>query len=370
MLFLLIAISVSIATGDTEPRLLRPSVASWRHQMLQELNDLRAKYKKPSVGMNVCVKNQSFYYDNYLIFIIRKLETAAQKHATFMAQAKIMSHTGAGGSSFSDRIAAEKFEIRSAAENVAQGQGTVVAVMESWRTSQGHFMNMIGDYACVGFGVEYDSDGSPYWCQDFGKNDVDICVPPNGSGNVQPVPPVVAPPPTNNVPPPPQTPPPPSKGTFPPPNTPTPPRQSPPPPQPPSSPTVSPTIQKPPSPPKSSASPSPLSKSPPSTPSPTSFSFGWSWNSYTNPSPRAAISSTPPSSWFGSRPSKEFTSSEMNPGISPQSFNENGNYESDIENGEDFSIGKVESSEYIDPEPPSQSNLDLDDDNFDFRYVL
>ncbi|MFF1419474.1 CAP domain-containing protein [Streptomyces sp. NPDC058280] len=53
-------------------------------------------------------------------------------------------------------------------ENIARGQATAQAVMDSWMNSEGHRANILNcDYTRLGVGVHTGS-GGPWWTQDFG----------------------------------------------------------------------------------------------------------------------------------------------------------------------------------------------------------
>lgn len=53
-------------------------------------------------------------------------------------------------------------------ENIARGQATPQAVMDSWMNSEGHRANILNcDYTRLGVGVHTGS-GGPWWTQDFG----------------------------------------------------------------------------------------------------------------------------------------------------------------------------------------------------------
>jgi uncharacterized protein YkwD len=94
-----------------------------------------------------------------------RLTTAAQGHATDMAQRKYFSHDTPEGVKFDQRIKAAGYE-RPAAENIAQGQRTPEQVMQSWMQSDGHRRNIMNcSYTTIGVAV--DTNGF-YWVQDFG----------------------------------------------------------------------------------------------------------------------------------------------------------------------------------------------------------
>jgi uncharacterized protein YkwD len=66
----------------------------------------------------------------------------------------------------------ESFGIRfsAAAENIAYGQQTPQAVMNSWMNSAGHRSNILSaSYTQIGVGAAKDSQGNIYWTQMFIK---------------------------------------------------------------------------------------------------------------------------------------------------------------------------------------------------------
>ncbi len=55
------------------------------------------------------------------------------------------------------------------AENIAMGQPTVRSVIQSWMNSSGHRANMLnGRYRRIGVAAYRTSNGTIYWCQQFG----------------------------------------------------------------------------------------------------------------------------------------------------------------------------------------------------------
>lgn len=99
-----------------------------------------------------------------------QLQRAAQAHADWMARNGLMSHTGAGGSRFSDRIRSTGYNLCYGAENVAYGQRSAEHVMYSWMTSPGHRKNMLNPNvvdAAVASAV--DGVGQVYWAMLLAK---------------------------------------------------------------------------------------------------------------------------------------------------------------------------------------------------------
>ncbi len=97
------------------------------------------------------------------LFLNAKLTAAAQKHATWMAANRRLSHIGAGGSEFDQRIKAENYLLRTGGENIAEGYASVESVMRGWMNSTDHRSNILkGSYKEVGFG-----HSGTYWCAVF-----------------------------------------------------------------------------------------------------------------------------------------------------------------------------------------------------------
>lgn len=95
------------------------------------------------------------------------LASLAQDFSEDMAARGFFDHTDPDGRTPWDR--ASKAGIQDlAAENIARGQATAQAVMDSWMNSDGHRANILNcDYRTLGVGVHYGS-GGPWWTQDFG----------------------------------------------------------------------------------------------------------------------------------------------------------------------------------------------------------
>jgi uncharacterized protein YkwD len=84
-----------------------------------------------------------------------------------MAERGFFSHTDPDGRTPWDRAAAAGIS-GLGGENIAQGQQTARAVMDSWMASEGHRANILNcDFTTLGIGVHM-ADGGPWWTQDFG----------------------------------------------------------------------------------------------------------------------------------------------------------------------------------------------------------
>ena len=92
----------------------------------------------------------------------------AQKKADDMAANKYFSHTSPTYGSAFDMLKAAGVTYSSAGENIAKGQRSPAAVMNSWMNSSGHRANILSSsYSSVGIGCAADSSGTLYWVQVF-----------------------------------------------------------------------------------------------------------------------------------------------------------------------------------------------------------
>lgn len=92
-----------------------------------------------------------------------KLATAAANHAKYMDRSGRFDHRGAKRSTPADRVSDAGYNWKTVAENIAMGQPTVASVMESWKNSPGHCVNMMGaEYSQIGAARQ-----GAYWVQVF-----------------------------------------------------------------------------------------------------------------------------------------------------------------------------------------------------------
>lgn len=91
-----------------------------------------------------------------------QLTAAAQGHADDMARTGVFSHTGRSGSTMVSRITVAGYNYGRAAENIAYGQSTPRAAVQSWIDSAGHRANMLlTDIVHIGAG--HASRNDSYW---------------------------------------------------------------------------------------------------------------------------------------------------------------------------------------------------------------
>ncbi|MEU5539745.1 sigma-70 family RNA polymerase sigma factor [Streptomyces sp. NPDC020362] len=97
-----------------------------------------------------------------------QLDKAAQGHSDDMAARNFFDHTNPDGADPGQRITAAGYRWSTYGENIAMGQQTPQAVMDSWMNSPGHRANILNcSFKDIGVGVHKGS-GGPWWTQDFG----------------------------------------------------------------------------------------------------------------------------------------------------------------------------------------------------------
>jgi uncharacterized protein YkwD len=101
-----------------------------------------------------------------------RLMRAAQIHAEQMARAGKLAHVlpDAAYPDAEDRLAAAEYPWQTYAENVAFGQSSAAAALDSWMDSRGHRKNILNpDFTELGAGYALDRAGRPYYVQVFGS---------------------------------------------------------------------------------------------------------------------------------------------------------------------------------------------------------
>ncbi|MER5554798.1 sigma-70 family RNA polymerase sigma factor [Streptomyces sp. NPDC002793] len=95
------------------------------------------------------------------------LAKAASRHSADMAARDYFSHTSQDGTDPGARITAAGYRWSTYGENIAKGQPTAAAVMDSWMNSSGHRANILNcAFKEIGIG-RVDSPGGPVWTQNF-----------------------------------------------------------------------------------------------------------------------------------------------------------------------------------------------------------
>lgn len=99
----------------------------------------------------------------------KRLITSARGHSQDMASRNYFSHNTPEGRNPFQRMADAGYP-RSAGENIAAGQRTPQAVMNSWMNSAGHRANILNcGYKAIGVGVANGGSFGIYWTQNFGR---------------------------------------------------------------------------------------------------------------------------------------------------------------------------------------------------------
>lgn len=98
----------------------------------------------------------------------KELEAVAYAHSKDMAEKNFFSHTNLEGLSPFDRMRNAGLSYSYAAENIAAGQTTAAAVMNSWMNSDGHRKNILNpNLTEIGIGVANGGSYGIYWTQLF-----------------------------------------------------------------------------------------------------------------------------------------------------------------------------------------------------------
>lgn len=88
------------------------------------------------------------------------LEDRAQKWAEVMAQRNSLTHS---------RLEINDTKFFMLGENIAKGYEDIETVVDGWMNSPGHRRNILNPkYNKAGFGYAKMTNGSPYWCAQFG----------------------------------------------------------------------------------------------------------------------------------------------------------------------------------------------------------
>ena len=140
-------------------------------EILQQVNAVRARGNCtcPASGSDA----ESTHQATAVVSWNTKIETAAAGHSKDMVDNNFFSHTGSSGSSLSQRITAAGYSWTFVSENIAAGQSSVNAVMQSWLESGGHCRNIMST-SPTDMGVSLRNNNasasfSKYWTMNFGK---------------------------------------------------------------------------------------------------------------------------------------------------------------------------------------------------------
>jgi uncharacterized protein YkwD len=125
----------------------------------------------PVVVMDECVGMTNGIRSNAglaPLTIDARVQTAAQAHANYQANAGVMTHVSANGARGGTRLTASGFPWRAWGENVAAGQPGCASVMDAWMNSPGHMANIVNPgFTHIGVAAAVNSAGVVYWTMDL-----------------------------------------------------------------------------------------------------------------------------------------------------------------------------------------------------------
>ncbi|MEU5049999.1 sigma-70 family RNA polymerase sigma factor [Streptomyces sp. NPDC021096] len=136
--------------ATSKPPAGNPGGGSLGQQVVALVNSERAK-----VGCSALTSNSL-------------LDAAAQGHSDDMAARSFFDHTNPDGKGPGERVTAAGYKWSTYGENIAYGQQTAAAVMDSWMNSEGHRKNILNcSFKEIGIGIN-KAPGGPRWTQVFG----------------------------------------------------------------------------------------------------------------------------------------------------------------------------------------------------------
>ena len=107
----------------------------------------------------------------HVLFINDSLMQSAKLQALRMAEKGQLDHVLRGQSEYRtvmNRVNYFDYVFSTVGENIACGQ-TYLTVVEDWMNSPGHRANILNpEFREIGVGINFASDGTPYFCQVFG----------------------------------------------------------------------------------------------------------------------------------------------------------------------------------------------------------
>lgn len=125
------------------------SVAAYEQAVFDLVNQIRAEN-----GLDPFVYNQT-------------LADTARAHSQDMIDRNFVDHTNPDGADPFERMEAAGLRFSAAAENIAAGQPTPEAVVDSWMNSPGHRANILGSCQELGVGLALGGSYGYYWTQCF-----------------------------------------------------------------------------------------------------------------------------------------------------------------------------------------------------------
>jgi uncharacterized protein YkwD len=107
----------------------------------------------------------------HVLFINDSLMQSAKLQALRMAEKGQLNHVLGGPKDYRtvvNRVNYFDYSFSTVGENIAYGQ-TPLTVVDDWMNSPGHRANILNpEFREIGVGINFASDGTPYFCQVFG----------------------------------------------------------------------------------------------------------------------------------------------------------------------------------------------------------
>ncbi len=128
----------------------------FREKILKSVNDMRIKGFNCSGTVVPPVAKLTWN---------AQLETSSMRHAKDMAQNNFFSHTSQNGDEVDTRISAAGYEWSFVGENIAQGYDEIAPVMQGWKESYGHCVQLMSDEVTEVGAAQYGT----YWVMNFAK---------------------------------------------------------------------------------------------------------------------------------------------------------------------------------------------------------
>ena len=158
-IILLLALSFSGAYASAQSC----QVSGLQQEVLTQVNRARASAKYCGV---------EFFKAAPVLKWNFQLAAAASEHSADMANHNYFEHASRNGQSFTDRMARNGYNWRTAGENISAGRETVQAAMNSWIKSPGHCANIMSpQFREIGVACSYheSSNYKTYWTMELGQ---------------------------------------------------------------------------------------------------------------------------------------------------------------------------------------------------------
>lgn len=139
-------------------------------------NRLQNQYAAPSDGLKKSYELQNFDLVNAervahglnVLSYSKGISDTARKHSQDMATKNYFDHINLDGKNPFDRLEADGWDYRAAAENLAYGQVSAIYAHEGLMNSLGHRKNILNKQVnTLGVGVAFNQKRQPYWTENY-----------------------------------------------------------------------------------------------------------------------------------------------------------------------------------------------------------